>query len=169
MLNFSSLMEVAQGRYCNNIVPHQDKIDKFIEETEKESGGIAVHCKAGLGRTGTLISCFAMKNYKITARAMIGWIRICRPGSVLGPQQHFLCDLEAELHAAPSKYGITVADLAKKMKVMNFRRLQGVSLSTEPSSVKMSAKDMEIAKSGQLGQAEGLRDKKLGHGGKKTG
>ena len=30
-------------------------------------GAIAVHCKAGLGRTGCLIGCYIMKHYKFTA------------------------------------------------------------------------------------------------------
>ena len=34
---------------------------------------------------------YLMKHYHIPAPAFIGWIRICRPGSVLGPQQQFLC------------------------------------------------------------------------------
>lgn len=31
-----------------------------------------------------------MKHYKFTAKEAIAWIRICRPGSVIGPQQHWL-------------------------------------------------------------------------------
>ena len=31
-----------------------------------------------------------MKHYRFPAADFIGWIRICRPGSVLGPQQSFL-------------------------------------------------------------------------------
>ncbi len=45
---------------------------------------------AGLGRTGTLIGCYIMKHYKFTAAETIAWIRICRPGSVIGPQQNWL-------------------------------------------------------------------------------
>ena len=49
-----------------------------------------MHCKAGLGRTGTLIACYAIKHYHFFAADLIGWMRLCRPGSVLGPQQFFL-------------------------------------------------------------------------------
>lgn len=45
---------------------------------------------AGLGRTGTLIACYMMKHFRLTAAEAIGWIRICRPGSVIGPQQNFI-------------------------------------------------------------------------------
>lgn len=45
---------------------------------------------AGLGRTGTLIACYIMKHYKFTHGEAIAWIRICRPGSIIGPQQNFL-------------------------------------------------------------------------------
>lgn len=38
-----------------------------------------------------------MKKYKFPAAAFIGWIRLARPGSVLGPQQHFLLKIEEEL------------------------------------------------------------------------
>lgn len=45
---------------------------------------------AGLGRTGTLIGCYMMKHYHLTAAEAIAWIRICRPGSIIGPQQNFV-------------------------------------------------------------------------------
>ena len=69
-------------------------VDKFFEISEKEPGAMAIHCKAGLGRTGTLIGLYAMKHYKFPAAAFIGWIRIARPGSILGPQQFYLNEME---------------------------------------------------------------------------
>lgn len=53
-------------------------------------GAIAVHCKAGLGRTGSLIGAYLMKHYRMTACEVISFMRIMRPGSVVGPQQNWL-------------------------------------------------------------------------------
>ena len=72
-------------------------VERFLEICDEEKGGIAVHCKAGLGRTGTLIGLWAMREYKFPASSFIGWIRLCRPGSILGPQQHYLIDQEEEM------------------------------------------------------------------------
>ena len=66
--------------------PTDDIVAKFLEICEATKGAIAVHCKAGLGRTGTLVGLYAMKHYGFSAADFIGWIRIVRPGSILGPQ-----------------------------------------------------------------------------------
>ena len=78
--------------------PDEEKWRKFIDIAEKESC-IAVHCKAGLGRTGTMMGLYIMKHYRFPAAAFIGWIRICRPGSILGPQQQWLNVMQDKMFA----------------------------------------------------------------------
>jgi cell division cycle 14 len=77
--------------------PPLDVIEKFLEISRSASGAIAVHCKAGLGRTGTLIGLAVMEQYNVPAHIYIAWARIARPGSVIGPQQHFLVEMESHL------------------------------------------------------------------------
>jgi hypothetical protein len=43
-----------------------------------------------------------MKHYGFPAAAFIGWIRIARPGSILGPQQHYLLEMEKEMIVGPA-------------------------------------------------------------------
>jgi hypothetical protein len=57
-----------------------------------------VHCKAGLGRTGTLIGCYMIYKYNFTGEEAIAWLRLARSGSVIGPQQLFLTKIGEVLH-----------------------------------------------------------------------
>lgn len=83
--------------FLDGSVPSDDIVHSFLNIARREPGALAVHCKAGLGRTGTLIGCYAMKYYNFPAEEFIAWSRLCRPGSVLGPQQQFLLEIQDKL------------------------------------------------------------------------
>jgi hypothetical protein len=82
--------------YTDGSCPHMAILKRVVASFEKvpRHKGFAVHCKAGLGRTGTCIGSYLMKHYRMTAKEVIGWMRICRPGMVIGPQQQFLEKLQ---------------------------------------------------------------------------
>lgn len=96
-------------RFTNHGIDHVDMyfldgsnppdhiLARFLQRTEETPGAVAVHCKAGLGRTGTCIGCYMMKHYRVTAEETIGWLRIVRPGSVIGPQQQYLKDMQQRM------------------------------------------------------------------------
>eukprot|EP01006_Ploeotia_vitrea_P037014 TRINITY_DN66080_c6_g1_i1.p1 TRINITY_DN66080_c6_g1~~TRINITY_DN66080_c6_g1_i1.p1 ORF type:complete len:770 (-),score=406.31 TRINITY_DN66080_c6_g1_i1:151-2460(-) len=86
--------------FIDGTTPSPMILKRFLDVCEKEPGMIAVHCKAGLGRTGTTIACYMMKHYQLTAEEAIAWLRICRPGSVIGPQQHYLKQQELKMFKA---------------------------------------------------------------------
>ena len=140
--------------FLDGSTPSVEIMDNFINICEKEKKAVAVHCKAGLGRTGTLIAMYAMKHYKFPAAAFIGYIRICRPGSILGPQQQFLLEMQDRYFKKGDEYrkknGLT-DELCLKIENMKIDSKHGKGY---------SKKDDDIRKHGDIGQGEGLVDKK---------
>ena len=115
---------------------------RFIDIAEAEPGALAVHCKAGLGRTGVLISCYNMKHFGFTAREALAYIRICRPGSVIGPQQHFLCEMEQRMwmdgHNFRAKHGLPPSDRAPQ-PVAGGSALGGAGAARDPRAAALRA------------------------------
>jgi len=105
--------------FLDGSCPSRDIIGKFLHIAENERGAMAVHCKAGLGRTGTLIGLYAMKHFQWQARAWIGWNRICRPGSILGPQQQFLIEMQAEMQQAGANLRISSLGVTEEEKALS--------------------------------------------------
>lgn len=119
--------------------PSEDQVKEFIQIVNNYQGAVAVHCKAGLGRTGTMIGCYIMANYEISSLEIIAWIRICRPGSILGPQQHFLTSMERR--CKEWRNGSELERYAETQFYLSFE---------------LSPKDRYISNYGEKGQADML-------------
>lgn len=142
-------------------IPILQKVIQAFEAVPKDKG-IAVHCKAGLGRTGTCIGAYIMKHYKFSAREVVGWMRICRPGMVIGPQQQFLIDIEQQMwyegeimRLKPSK-GISTRSNHHYQGKLRSGSLPGIeALSVgEQEALQNNAKSEAVI--GRVGQADGL-------------
>jgi cell division cycle 14 len=127
--------------FVDGSTPSETIVKKFLSVCENSKGAVAVHCKAGLGRTGTLIGCYIMKHYKFTAAQAIAWIRLCRPGSVIGPQQHFLAEKQCWLWAEGERHEALVGQ-EKESETIN--SLQS-GLDTIVLSEKPGVKEIEVS------------------------
>ncbi|XP_032294579.1 dual specificity protein phosphatase CDC14A [Drosophila virilis] len=113
--------------FIDGSTPSDAILKKFLSICETTKGAIAVHCKAGLGRTGSLIGAYIMKHYGFSALEAIAWLRLCRPGSVIGHQQQWMEDKQSwlwsegermrrrnSLSMLQHKYGIYSIELKNK-------------------------------------------------------
>ena len=126
--------------------PSEAILRRFLELADTEEGAFAVHCKAGLGRTGVLICSWMMKEWRFTANEAIAYIRICRPGSVIGPQQHFLRQMEERLWAFGDAQRAAAA-----------RREYASSVASSRSSSSRSSGSRSSARGSSSTHAEALR------------
>lgn len=144
--------------FLDGSCPSEAIVRRFLQIAENEPAGLAVHCKAGLGRTGTLIGCYAMKHFNFPAPDFIGWIRLCRPGSVLGPQQQFLCEMESKCRRWGEESKSDDFSIAARMNSLDIREEPKHSPDMSPGK----AYAVEEYKSiyGDKGQAKRLVDAK---------
>jgi cell division cycle 14 len=164
--------------FIDGSTPPDSILEKFLHICENQTGGVAVHCKAGLGRTGSLIGCYIMKHWGWTAMETIAWLRICRPGSIIGHQQDWLCEKQEEMwkqgdeyrqlfpdsvmKGKTSKYGVYSVNLKQRLldgldlDIENNEKadLDGSSaLATELDKVRLGGTDDEVVRGGESTRA----------------
>lgn len=63
-----------------------------------------------------MIGCYAMKHFDIAGPEFIGWARLMRPGSVLGPQQQFLVNAQMQCRSWGNQSTNLTAGLSQEEK-----------------------------------------------------
>lgn len=124
-------------------------------EAVPQDKAFAVHCKAGLGRTGTCVGAYLMKHFKFTAAEVIGWMRICRPGCVIGPQQQFLQTIQKRMWQAGDTKVVPRNRLTAKKAGDNSDHnsdLDCITATPDSPRQRLTADAVE----GRAGQGEGL-------------
>lgn len=86
-------------------IPSPKQIFEFCKIADRvlfqEGGRLAVHCMAGLGRTGTMIAIYLIYKYRVEAVHVIAYLRMMRPGSILAIQTGFLQNIQYLLRREP--------------------------------------------------------------------
>eukprot|EP00440_Ansanella_granifera_P008691 gb/GFBE01009418.1/.p1 GENE.gb/GFBE01009418.1/~~gb/GFBE01009418.1/.p1 ORF type:complete len:528 (+),score=90.67 gb/GFBE01009418.1/:1-1584(+) len=57
---------------------------------DRAKDAVLIHCKGGFGRSVFLACCLMIAEYDVSGRALLGWVRIARPGAIVTPQQELL-------------------------------------------------------------------------------
>ncbi|GMI15999.1 hypothetical protein TrVE_jg1399 [Triparma verrucosa] len=157
----------AEHYYLDGSVPPMKILQRVIKAFESTDGAIAVHCKAGLGRAGTCTASWIMKHYRMTAAETIGWMRICRPGTIIGPQQHFLEDIQQQMwHEGDVMRSTPSSGLGSPVSEGEdgvMRGMNGLTLS------RGQHEELEDSKVGRPGQSEELRTRRAQVQGSYTG
>ncbi|KAJ1595576.1 hypothetical protein NDA11_002837 [Ustilago hordei] len=115
--------------------PTQEILQEFIAKAHRvvsQGGVVAVHCKAGLGRTGVLIGAYLVCKHGFSAGEVIAFMRFMRPGCVVGPQQHFIYQNSLEW----VRWGVRDAAMSEARSVVESERTRLVD---EVERLKMEA------------------------------
>ena len=122
-LGVKTVIRLNRKHYSKEDIPGINHYDLFMKDGSNPSavrlqqflcifrekmpqGAIAVHCRAGLGRTGSLICAYLMQTYGLTADQAIGFIRVMRPGSILCDQPAWLRSIEKSITPTKKKLAV---------------------------------------------------------------
>ena len=111
------------------------RIVQVLRFTVVEQGKkVAVHCHAGLGRTGLAIACFLIYAYHYSAADAVGLVRKQRPGSVQTDAQYLFCEEFATWIASLKKvFNLAPVEEKSLLTIVHIMQQQSILLHGEES------------------------------------
>ncbi|XP_067677077.1 uncharacterized protein [Haliotis asinina] len=95
--------------------PNQHQVAKFLsvmDHAAQQHKAVALHCRGGRGRTGTLIACYLVNEEGVSATAALRRTRQLRPGSVeTKEQEQAIYDFEKTIRQMPDNFSWVVDGL----------------------------------------------------------
>ena len=89
---------------------------RFFRAVDGAPGLVAIHGRESLGRAGTLAALHLMRSHGFGAREAMAWLRVMRPGAVLGEQQHYLVHVERTFKYVLAAFASPCADLSSLLR-----------------------------------------------------
>ena len=81
-------------------VPEIEELDKAVTDVlnhVRKGDSVAIHCHAGIGRTGMFLACLAKRGMGYSSDEALRWVREFIPGAVeVSEQEQLVRSLEAE-------------------------------------------------------------------------
>jgi len=123
-------LSITDFAFQDGSVPSKQVVKAFMDDCKVHlhpvTSPIAVHCMAGMGRTGVLVGAYAVGRHRISGKAFHGWMRMCRPGSVQTERQEiFLRSLKPP--SLPWTRSISSAGAQIKKRVASFGSVSDLS------------------------------------------
>eukprot|EP00448_Togula_jolla_P029483 CAMPEP_0170620596 /NCGR_PEP_ID=MMETSP0224-20130122/28142_1 /TAXON_ID=285029 /ORGANISM="Togula jolla, Strain CCCM 725" /LENGTH=494 /DNA_ID=CAMNT_0010946779 /DNA_START=48 /DNA_END=1528 /DNA_ORIENTATION=+ len=107
----------VSAEFNDGEAPTSHHVEAFLKhcfEWQKQSAkegthpAVAVHCVAGLGRTGVMVGTYVVHKHRYRGTAFHGWTRMCRPGTVQTvAQEQFLRRLKPSEKSSSKFFSIS--------------------------------------------------------------
>lgn len=142
-------MRFLDCRFEARQTPCDETVKLFLSALAEEQGAVGIHCQTGRNRSGTLTALWMMREHKWSPNEAMAWIRLVKPGSIVGQQQNFIKECWAR--GFDGNALVTRLFLGGRSKSSLSRSKSSLSFRTAHSSLSPAARfDLQRSRSDEL-------------------